>query len=153
MVNQEIINSLLADDPMTPEGQLGLTEGFKAHIKKDGKKRYIEVPDDYFNDIDAKVSVITTGEQKNKAVILQSLSEILKTVIGSYNPNSGKFGVLEDKTLNKVFGEILEIAGSGVSPVSLGKIGSGQPTAQPTAAPEIADPSSLPAPMSPPLAQ
>ena len=120
-VNQAIIESVLADDPMTPEGQLGLTEGYKKNLKKDGKKRYLDIPEDYFKGVEAKVTVITTGEQKNKAVILQSLSEIMKTVIGSFNPNTGTFGVLEDPTLNKIFNEIVELSGTGLSPVAFGK--------------------------------
>lgn len=107
------------------------------HIKKLGKKRYIEVPKDYFRDIDSKVTVITTGEQKNKAVVLQSLSTILQTVIQSYNPNTGKFGVLEDPKLAKIFSEIIELTGSGISPISLGlgKVQSTQ-TTQATQAPQ-----------------
>lgn len=152
-VNEEIKKNILQGIPTTPEEQEGKTLGYKEHIKKLGKKRFLEVPDDYFNGIDAKVSVITTGEQKNKAVLLQSLSEIMKTVIGSFNPNTGTFGVLEDPTLRKVFDTIVEISGAGISPISFGKNKPQQATTQPKATPEIADPTQLPAPQSVPLAQ
>lgn len=105
---------------VSPLAKDEMIQTYKNHIKKLGKKRFIEVPDDYFDDIVAKVTVITTGEQKNKAAILMSLSEIMNTVIKSYNPNTGTFGVLTDKTLSKIFKQIVEIAGAGISPISLG---------------------------------
>jgi hypothetical protein len=147
-VNQEIIESVLADDPMTPEAQLGLTEGYKKHIQKDGKKRVLKVPDNFFDGVEAKVTVITTNEQKNKAVVMQSLSEIMKVVIGSFNPNTGTFGVLEDERLNKIFNEIVELSGVGISPISLGKTKKPQPLMPP---PTTAPASPMPMPNSPVL--
>lgn len=120
-VNKAIKDRLGMGQMVTPMEQEGMMEGYKAHIKKLGKKRYLEVPDDYFADIVPKVTVVTTGEQKNKAVILQSLSELMKTVIASFNPNTGEFGVLADPTLSKIFNQILELSGTGLSPVSIGK--------------------------------
>lgn len=119
--NQDIIKEVLKGNIVSPEQQQGMIDGYKKHIKKLGKKRFIEVPDDYFTDIECKVTVITTGEQKNKAVILQSLSEIMKTVISSFNPTTGEFGVLKDPTLSKIFNQIVELSGAGISPISLGK--------------------------------
>lgn len=125
--NQDIIEENLkrASDPeadlVTPDEQQTMIESYKKHIKKTGKKRFIKIPEGYFDDIECKVTVLTTGEQKNKAVILQSLSTILQTVIQSFNPTTGQFGVLQDPTLSKIFNEIVELSGTGISPVSLGK--------------------------------
>ncbi len=129
--NKDIIKHVLKTGQVpTPEDQANLIQTYKNHLKGFGKKRYLSIPDDFFNDIEAKVTVVTTGEQKNKAVILQSLSTILSTVIQSYNQQTGKFGVLEDPTLSRIFEEILEMAGAGVSPVSLG-IGQSQGVSTP----------------------
>jgi len=84
-------------------------------------KNFLLSRKDFFKEIECKVTVITTGEQMNKAVILQSLSEIMRAVIASFNPNTGEFGVLADPVLSKVFNQIVELSGSGISPVSLGK--------------------------------
>lgn len=119
--NQDIIKEVLQGNIVSPIQQVGMIEGYKKHIKKQGKKRFIEVPNGYFSDIEAKVTVLTTGEQKNKAVILQSLSEIAKFVISTFNPTTGQFGALEDPTLSKLFNQMLELAGTGISPISLGK--------------------------------
>lgn len=119
--NQDLKEKMFNLQPVSQEMQQGLTDSYKKHIKKSGKKRFMEVPDGYFTDIECKVTVITTGEQKNKAVILQSLSEIMKTVISSFNPTTGQFGALQDPTLSKIFNQIVELSGAGISPVSLGK--------------------------------
>jgi hypothetical protein len=145
--NKDLIKATLASlkagtAPPTPDDQMQLMDSYKQHIKKQGKKRFIEVPEDFFSDIECKVTVITTGEQKNKAVILQSISELMKTAIASFNPNTGEFGVLADPFLSKLFREAVELAGTGVSPISLG-MGKG---AAPTKAPPT------PAPQSPALA-
>lgn len=135
--NNDIVEEVISGGIVSPLQQQDIISGYKQHIKKQGKKRFIEVPKNYFNDIDRKVTVLTTGEQKNKAVILQSLSEIMNTVIKSFNPQTGQFGVLQDPTLSKIFNQILEISGSGISPVSIGKGGS------PTQAPQSATPTPI----------
>lgn len=119
--NNRIKEKAFSGQMVTQEDQMMMMDSFKKHIKKDGKRRYIKIPEDFFKDIECKVTVLTTGEQKNKAVILQSLSEITKFVTSTFNPTTGEFGALADPTLSKIFNEMLEIAGTGISPVSLGK--------------------------------
>ncbi len=131
--NEDIKAKMKEMISVSPEEQSRMTEGYKDNMKKNGKKRFIEIPEDYFKDMECKVTVITTGEQKNKAVILQSLNEILGTVIKSYNPQTGTFGVLTDPALNKIFKEIVELAGTGVSPISLGRAMAPAVPTQPTA--------------------
>ncbi len=153
--NKDLLDSIISGNTVTPQDQQNLTESYKKHLKGNGKKRYLDIPDNFFDGIEAKVTVITTGEQKNKSAILQSLNTILQTVIQSYNPNTGKFGVLEDPKLSRIFDEIVEVAGSGVSPISLGLLSSSSPTTtQPTAptAPPVSQPG-LAQPAQPALAQ
>lgn len=123
--NKEIIKKILQGEVVDPMQQTEMMDDYKKHIKKQGKKRFIEVPDDYFKDIECKVTVITTGEQKNKAVILQSIDTIMERYISTFNPNTGTFGAVEDPFLQKLFREAIELAGTGVSPVSLGLGGKG----------------------------
>jgi hypothetical protein len=145
-VNKELKKELLAGNVVSPLEQEEMTAMWKKHVKGTGKKRFIEIPDDFFSDIECKVTVITTGEQKNKAAIMQSLNEIMKTVIASFNPNTGEFGVLTDPTLSKVFNQLLEVSQSGISPVSLGK--GTRPT---KVAPQLPPAPVAPAPQSPAL--
>jgi hypothetical protein len=118
--NNDLKKQILAGELPTPQDQNEMIEGYKAGMIKKGKKKYIKIPNNYFDDIECKVTVITTGEQRNKAVILQSLSEIAKFVISTFNPTTGEFGALADPTLSKLFNSMLEIAGTGISPVSIG---------------------------------
>ncbi len=141
--NKDIIKEVLKGNIVSPIQQQDLTEAYKKHIKKDGKKRFLEVPEGYFDDVLPKVSVITTGEQKNKAAVAQAISELMKTVISTFNPTTGEFGALKDPTLSKLFNEVIELSGTGISPVSIGK------GASPTQAP----PSPSPAPSVPSPAQ
>lgn len=141
--NQDIIKEVLKGNIVSPLQQQDLTDSYKKHIQKHGKKRFIKVPDNFFDNIEAKITVLTTGEQKNKAVILQSLSELMKTVIASFNPTTGQFGVLQDPTLSKIFNQVLELSGAGISPISLGK--GAMPTKQVPQAPT--------SPVAPPAAQ
>lgn len=115
----------------TQEGVDNAKEEAYAHLGQTGGTRFLRIPNNYFDDIEAKVSVITTGEQRNKAAVLGSLSTILQTVQNSYNPQTGTFAILENETTADIFGTLVEVAGAGISPVSLmGGKGGGAP-AQP----------------------
>lgn len=106
------------------EDAAGMEEMVGKELQKFNKTRFIKFKDGYFDDIEANITIQTTGEQKNKAATLQTLSNLLETAIKSYNPNTGTFGVLEDPKLSRIFGEIIEMAQAGISPVALGLGGS-----------------------------
>ena len=76
-------------------------------------KRFLDIPKGQYKNWKPKVTILTTGEQKNKAVILESLNNVLMTAAKAPQ-------VLTDPTLSKVFAKILEVSGSGISPISLG---------------------------------
>ena len=119
-VIEAVKQSLINGQVPTPEGLQQVKDTAMQSLNQTGASRYIEFPDDYFEDVDCKITINITGEQKNKAAILQSLSTIMQTVISSYNPNTGKFGVLEDPKLSRIFGTILELSGAGISPINMG---------------------------------
>lgn len=103
---------------ITPEDYQNAIAAFKLTLK--GKRRFLEIPEGFFDDIEPKITVLTTGEQKNKSAILQSLSTILGDVMKSYDPQTGKFAILENPVMARIFGTILELSGAGISPASLG---------------------------------
>lgn len=120
-VNGMIFDHIMATGIVpSPQDQAGATDALMQGMKKHGKSRFIKFPKGYFDDWEGNCTVITTGEQKNKAAILTSLSSIMDTVIKSYNPQTGKFGVFEDPRLVEIFSTIVEMSGAGLSPVSLG---------------------------------
>lgn len=89
-------------------------------LRGSGAKRYVDIPDNFFDGFKGKMTLNITNEQQNKAAVMQSLSQVMQTIIQSFNPQTGKFMVLEDPVLAKIFGTIIETAGIGISPVELG---------------------------------
>lgn len=89
-------------------------------VKTTGNQRFVEMPDGYFDNINAKVSIITTGEQKNKQAALESMSNILTTVAS--NPT-----ILQNPALAEIFGRIMELSGAGISPAVINQLSEQQP--------------------------
>ena len=96
--------------------------------QKNGSKRTIKIPKGYFDGWEGRVTLNITNEQYDKANILTSLSQVMQTVTQSYDPNTGTFAILENPTLSKLFGTIIDTAGIGISPIELGI---GKATAKP----------------------
>jgi len=111
--NQKMKESILAGNPVYAEDYAQLVKETKDLLMKSKDKRFLDIPKGQYKNWKPKVTILTTGEQKNKAVILESLNNVLMTAAKAPQ-------VLTDPTLSKVFAKILEVSGSGISPVSLG---------------------------------
>jgi len=121
--NKYAMDKLFSGQVVTAEDYNAAVDQYTDFIAQDGKRRFIDVPDNYFKDMKAKLTIDVTGEQKNKQATLESLSNILQTVQMSFDPNTGTYGVLQDPTMSSVFNKILELSGAGLSPMSLTKTG------------------------------
>ena len=99
----------------TPEDQAMMIDSVKQTLQKTGKKREMKIPEGFL-DVKGNLSANITGELKNKAVILQSLDSIFKTVVSTFNPNTGQYGALQDPALSRIFNQIIDM--SGMSPLS-----------------------------------
>ena len=111
-VNEDMINQALQGAIISPEDYQANLNRASDFIGETKQKRFVKIPKDYFKDIKAKVDIITTGEQMNKAVILESLNNILSIV--SANP-----AILENEGLSKIFYRMVEVADAGISPIDL----------------------------------
>ena len=111
--NEEVMNIILSGKPVYAEDYDKLVQGYKEMLMQSKNIRFLDVPKGFYKNWKPKVTIITTGEQKNKAVILESLNNVLMTVAKAPQ-------VLTDPTLSQVFAKILEVSGSGISPLSLG---------------------------------
>lgn len=96
-----------------------------------GNKREISIPEDFL-DVKGKITANITGELKNKAAVLQSLDSVFKTVVSTYNPNTGQYAALQDPVLSKIFAQIVEMSGIPFSSAQL-KTGQIKSPMQPTA--------------------
>jgi hypothetical protein len=81
--------------------------------------RFINIPDDYFKDLEGQIDINITGEQLNKGVVFETINNMLVTITQSFNPQTGTFAVLEDPVLSKIFGKAVELSGVGISPSEL----------------------------------
>lgn len=99
-----------------------------------GSKRELKIPAGFLK-VQGNLSANITGELKNKAVILQSLDSIMRTILATFNPNTGTYGALEDPALAKIFATIMELAGI---PISFGDL-KGKAQSPQAQAPQPAD--------------
>lgn len=126
--------------PLTPEQDVMNRESVKTSLKKHGGKREIAIPEKFL-DVNGKITANVTGELKNKQAVLQSLDGIMKTIVSTFNPQTGTYAALEDPVLSKIFGSIVEMAGL---PISFAQLKS--PVKTPSAQVAEATQAALPAP-------
>ncbi|MBS4082922.1 MAG: hypothetical protein KGZ73_05175 [Rhizobiales bacterium] len=108
---KEFKERILNGEDVTPEAFEAFKVSVFEEMKRGGKKRKFSIPKDFFGeDDDINVDVITTGEQKNKAVVMETLFNVFGVV--AKNP-----AILQDPVLARLFNQIVEIA--GVSPLLL----------------------------------
>lgn len=110
--------ALLSGQTASPEVIEQIKGQVANELGKLGNKREIEIPEKFL-DIKGRISANITGELKNKSAILQSLDGILKTIVSTFNPNTGTYSALEDPALSKIFGTIIEMSGV---PLSFGQL-------------------------------
>lgn len=122
--NKYAIDQMLSGKMFTQEDYLSAKEQFAQFPGKDGKRRFLNIPEGYYRDMKAKLDINITGEQKNKMATLESLNSMLQTLI----PLS-QTGIVEAKDIQMVLNRIMELSGAGISPISLSK-STAQPTGQ-----------------------
>ena len=96
----------------TQEEYDGWIQNYDAMIKQTKSQRFIQIPKNFYDNLEAKVTINITGEQRNKAATLESLNNILITV--ARNPD-----LIQDPVMSQVLLKIIELSGAGISPISL----------------------------------
>ncbi|MCK9371041.1 hypothetical protein M0R04_14110 [Candidatus Dojkabacteria bacterium] len=110
--NDQAKEKILSGQIVTPEEYEVWVNGADEFIKQTKGKRFIVIPKNFYKNLEAKVTINVTGEQRNKAATLESLTNILMTVSG--NP-----ALTQDPVLSQVLMKILELSGAGISPVNI----------------------------------
>lgn len=124
--NELVKENILSGKPIYAEDYKGLIDATKELLRNGKQTRFLDIPKGFYGNWKPRVTIVTTGEQKNKAVILESLNNVLLTIAKAPQ-------ILQDPVMSKVFSKILEVSGTGISPISLGL---GQTQAQPMQLPE-----------------
>lgn len=109
---RKLVEAVLSNQEVTQEMLDAEGTAYNNEVKNLKNVRSIPIPKDYFKDFECSVSVVITNEMRNKSAILESLSNILAQV--GANP-----AMLQDPTLSKIFGSIIEISGVPISPSAL----------------------------------
>ena len=110
--NKKAVQAVLSDKILTQEDYDGWFEKADEFIKETKGQRFIKIPDNYYKNLKAKVTVNITGEQRNKAATLESLNNILITY--ARNPELSK-----DPVASQLLARIIELSGAGISPINI----------------------------------
>ena len=90
-------------------------ETTKAEFKKKGNKHFIEILKGEFKDALLAVKVVVKGKSKDLAARTDKLSNMVKFIMSTYNPQDKTFAALDDSRIAKMVNDIWE--SSGFSPV------------------------------------
>lgn len=86
--------------------------GYEELLKATKSQRFIQIPKDFYKNLEAKVTINITGEQRNKAATLETLNNILITYAN--NPN-----LANDPVASRIIMEIIELSGARLSPIQM----------------------------------
>lgn len=117
--NKKVIEKAIAGKATFKDEYEQLLEAEKQLLRMSKATRFLQIPKDYFKDLEAQIDINITGEQINKGVMFENINNMLVTVSNSFNPQTGTFAVLEDPVLSKLFARAIEMADVGISPAEL----------------------------------
>jgi len=81
-------------------------------IKRTKAERFLEIPENYYKDIESKVTVTAGNESRNKAAVLESITNIM--ALYAKNPQ-----LATDPVLSQLFMRAVELSGAGISPINI----------------------------------
>lgn len=142
--NNKTIEMILQGKIVTQEDYDGFLQNADTFIKQTKGHRFIQIPKNFYKNLKAKVTVNITGEQKNKAAIMESLNSVLITY-----GNLLKMGIdlSKDPIMSLLLNEIIEQSGAGISPsqiISAISAKTSQPVQQPMQSQSTLNPQSQP---------
>lgn len=110
--NEKAVEAILSGKIVTPEDYDAWLNVADEFIKGTKGQRFIRIPKNFYKNLEAKVTINITGEQRNKAATLESLNNILITYAS--NPN-----LSQDPVASQLLARIIELSGAGISPVAI----------------------------------
>lgn len=116
--NDYIKKQILSGNIPTPFDISGVNQEVNRQLGKMGAKREIEIPEKFL-DIQGRITANITGELKNKIAVLQSLAQIGRDIIATFNPATGQYAALQDPVLNRIYGSIIDLAGVPITSAQL----------------------------------
>lgn len=108
--NNRAKQAILEGKIISSEDYVNAVDSFVQFIGQDGKRRYIDVPKDYFKDYEDNITIDITGESRNKQATLQSIDNLLSKIS---NP-----ALLQDPNFMGLLNEQIELSGINFTPVA-----------------------------------
>lgn len=110
--NEMAKEMILSGEIVSAEDYAQFMETATTHIGQTKSTRFLQIPKDYYKGFKAKITVNVTGEQRNKAAVMESLLNIMTVYVK--NP-----AIAQDPVLMQLFMKIVELSGAGISPVQI----------------------------------
>lgn len=110
--NEMAVEKILSGVIVTQEEFDAWIQGADEFIKQTKGSRFIDIPKNFYKNLEAKVTINVTGEQRNKAATLESLNNML-TILAT-NP-----ALTQDPIMSQILTKILELSGAGISPINI----------------------------------
>ncbi len=110
--NDMAIDKILSGVIVTPEDFDTWLQGADTFIKQTKGTRFLDIPKNFYKNLELKVTINITGEQKNKAQTLEALQNVLMTI--AHNPS-----MMQDPVMSPIIMKIMELSGAEISPVTL----------------------------------
>lgn len=110
--NKKAKEAILSGKIVSPEDYDAYMQTAKDVVAKGKGRRFLQIPKDKYKDLKAKLMFVTTGEQKDRAAILESVQNIMMMYMK--NP-----AITQDPVLALLFKEIINMSGLGVSSIQL----------------------------------
>lgn len=110
--NEKAIQMILGKKKFTQEDYDKWVNVADEFIKRTKGQRFIQIPENLYKNLKAKLTVNITGEQRNKAATLESLSNIFAIYLS--NPTAS-----QDPVATLLLSRIIELSGAGISPVQI----------------------------------
>lgn len=114
--NAKAKEKILNGEVISQEQYMQMQSEFKQLIGQSGKRRFLDIPEGYYKDMDCRLTINITGEQKNKMAALESLNSMLQQMLPLV-----QMGVITAEDIKLVVNKIMELSGAGISPLSLSK--------------------------------
>jgi hypothetical protein len=125
--NDKAAELMLQGKIVTQEQYDAFLQSAESFIKSTKGQRFIQIPKNFYKNLKAKVTINITGEQKNKAAILESLNSVMTVYM---NAKKAGLDLSKDPVFSLLLNSVIEISGSGISPVMINSAISEQATQQ-----------------------
>lgn len=110
--NQMAKDEILSGNIVGAEQYAGFMQQADELVKRTKATRFLKVPKDYYKKAQSKITFNITGEQKDRAAAIEALMGIMEMYAS--NPQ-----IITDPVLTQIFMQLVELSGSGLSPVNL----------------------------------